>query len=399
MRIGDAMAQDTANSENESAALLQSARQLAPQVAAAAEQVEEQRRLPESLIEALSRARLFQMLVPASLGGVETDLATFARVIEVIAAADASTAWCVCQAAGSSLVVAHMDREAAQSIFGDPRSVVARGPGTGTVIAADGGYRLTGSWSFASGCHHATWLEGSGTLVDREGTPRRRADGAPEGRTLLFPASEALITDVWNVSGLRGTGSDSFSVTDLFIPDAHAVAWWEPRTEGGPLYAFSFNLVFACGFASVALGIARGALDALIELAAAKTPRGAAGALRENAVVQSQVAHAEATLRSARAFLYEAIGEAWALACSSGTIPMQERVLLRLAATHAIHASAEVVDIAYHAAGATAIFSANPFERRFRDVHAVTQQIQGSQIHFETAGRFLLGLVPDMSFL
>jgi alkylation response protein AidB-like acyl-CoA dehydrogenase len=379
--------------------LLQAAHELAPRIAVAADAIEQGRRLPDDVVDALAAARLFQMLVPASLGGVETDLATFMHVIEIIAAADASTAWCLSQTAGRTLVAAYMERATAKRIFGDPRCVVARGPGAGTVVAVDGGYRLTGAWSFASGCHHATWLEGSGVLVDDEGRPCLRADGKHEERTLLFPAPQAAITDVWDVSGLRGTGSDSFSVKDLFVPSSCAVAWWDGRTERGPLYAFSFNLVFATGFGSVALGVARGALDALIELARTKTPRSGSRVLRESAVLQSEVARAEATLRSARALLQEAIAAAWDAAVSDGEIPLKDRVLLRLAATHAIHAGAEVVDAAYHAAGSTAIFAGNGFERRFRDLHAVTQQIQGSPVHFESVGQFLLGLEPDMSFL
>lgn len=381
------------------AELLKAARELAPQAAAAAEQIERDRRLPESLVQAMADAGLFRMLVPVSLGGSETGLTTFARVIEEIAKADASTAWCLCQGAGTALIAVWMEREAAQTIFGSPRAIVARGPGTGTAVEVDGGYRLTGRWSFASGCHHATWLEGYATLIGRDGRPIPQDDGAPVGRTLLFPAPCAEIIDVWQVSGLRGTGSDSFAVTDLFVPEACAVSGRHRRGETGRLYAFPSTSVYSTGFASVAIGIARGALDAFVDLARKKTPSGLRHALRENGVVQSQVAHAEAGLRSARAFLQEAIGEAWNHAGPTGTIPLEDRVLIRLATTHAIHGAAQVVDTVYHAAGATAIFTSNPFERRFRDVHAVTQQIQGSQAHFETAGQFFLGLPPDMALL
>ncbi|MGI8552450.1 MAG: acyl-CoA dehydrogenase family protein [Dehalococcoidia bacterium] len=382
-----------------STALLEAAYELSAQAASAADQIEQERRLPERLVRAIAEAGLFRMLVPASLGGSETDLITFASVIEQIARGDASTAWCICQAAGSALVAAWMDRDAARCIFSDPRAVVARGVGSGTAVAVEGGYRLSGRWSFASGCHHATWLEGSGTLIDQAGRQHRREDGSPDGRSVLFPASCAQFEDVWHVSGLRGTGSDSYTVTDLFVPEANVIRWATRRTETGPLYAFPSSSVYATGFASVAMGIARGSLDAFVGLAQQKRPRGATRILRDSAVVHAQVARAEAGLRSARAFLHEAVRDAWEHATATGTLAIADRVLVRLAATHAIHAAAQVVDAMYHAAGATAIFSSNLFERRFRDVNAVTQQIQANQTHFETVGQFFLGLEPDMDYL
>jgi len=146
----------------------------------------------------------------------------------------------------------------------------------------------------------------------------------------------------------------------------------------------------------VALGIARGALDAFAELAGAKTRRGAEAPVREDPIVQSAVAHAEAGVRSGRAFLHEAVRDAWMDAGPVDAIPIKRRVVLRLAATHAIHGAAAAVDAVYQAAGATAIFTSYPFERRFRDVHAVTQQGQGHQSHFREAGQFFLGLEPEL---
>jgi alkylation response protein AidB-like acyl-CoA dehydrogenase len=241
-------------------------------------------------------------------------------------------------------------------------------------------------------------------VVGANGRPQVRTEGDPALRMFLFPATDAEILDVWHVNGLRGTGSDSYAVTDLFVPEERTVAMplREPR-ETGTLYRFvgggSFNGVFAVGFAGVALGLARGMLDAFLDLARNKSPRGLRGILREQAMVQGQVGQAEAILRSARAFWHETVAEVWEAVSCSGELTLEQRVHLRLATTHAIHESARAVDIIYHAAGSTAIFSSNPFDRRFRDVHAVAQHLQGRPEHYETTGQFFLGVEPDTEWM
>jgi alkylation response protein AidB-like acyl-CoA dehydrogenase len=383
-------------------ALLAAVQALAPRLAGWADQIEQERRLPPPLVDALIEAGLFRMLLPRSLNGGEVAPATFASVIEAVAKIDASTAWCLSQASGCSMAAAYLEPAVAWRIFGDRRAVLAWGPGADShAVAVPGGYRVTGRWSFASGCHHATWLGGSCQIVEPDGRRRTRPDGTPDSRTMLFPATAAEIIDIWQVSGLCGTGSDAFAVADLFVPAEHSIARDEAaeRREPGPLYLFMHNNLYAAGFASVALGIGRATLDAVVELAQAKTPRGFRGLLRDSAVIQSQVAECEARLRSARAFLHTTLHDVWAAVTASGQLTLEQRVLIRLAATAAIHQAARVVDTTFHAAGATAIFTSNPFERRFRDMHAVTQQVQGRQDHYETVGRFLLGLEPDQGFL
>jgi alkylation response protein AidB-like acyl-CoA dehydrogenase len=382
---------------------VQRARALAPEIEAAAERIERERRLPEALLASLHDAGLFRLLLPRALGGAEADPVTFVRVIEQVAQADASTAWCLCQASGCSMIAAYLEAPVARTIFGnDPRAVLAWGPGPDArAVAVDGGYRVTGTWSFASGCRHATWLGGYCPILEADGTPRQRADGAPEGRTMLFPAGSAALVDVWDVSGLRGTGSDVFTVSDLWVPREHSVARDDPaeRRYPGQLYCFPLGSLYASGFAGVALALGRSSLDAFIELARDKTPRGDRRTLSESAVVQSQVGRAEAQLRSARLLLLESLAEIWAAVGRTGTLTLDQRMLIRLAATYAIEQAKDVVDTAHRAAGATAIFASSAFDRRFRDIHAVTQQLQGRQSHFETVGQFLLGLDPDITFL
>jgi alkylation response protein AidB-like acyl-CoA dehydrogenase len=382
---------------------LERALALAPEIEGLGERIEEERRLPPALVARLHEAGLFRMLLPRALSGGEVDPVTFVSVIEEIAKADASTAWCLCQASGCSMTAAYLEPAVGAEIFGrDPLAVLAWGPGPDArAVAVDGGYRVTGTWSFASGCRHATWLGGECPIVDAGGVPRRRADGKIQSRTMLFPAGSVIMIDVWHVSGLKGTASDAFTVTDLFVPQRYSISRDDPaeRRHPGMLYCFPLGSLYASGFAGVALGIARRSLDALVALATEKTPRGFRQALRENAVIQSQVGRAEGQLRSAHMYLMGSLAEIWNAVGRSGVLTLEQRMQIRLAATYAIHEAKEVVDTVHHAAGATAIFTASDFDRRFRDMHAVTQQLQGRQAHFETVGQFLLGLQPDTTFL
>jgi alkylation response protein AidB-like acyl-CoA dehydrogenase len=381
---------------------LERARGLGPQIAASADEIERQRRLPGTLVSALHDAGLFRMLLPRSLGGAELDPPTFVQVTEAIARADASTAWVICQTSGCSMTAAYLQPDVAREIFGgEPAGVLAWGPPTASkAVAENGGYRLSGTFNFASGSRHATWLGGQAPIVEADGTPRLR-NGLPERRTLLFPAASATMKDVWHVIGLRGTGSDSFTVSDVFVPHEHSFARDNPaeRRYQAPLYCFPQGSLYASGFAGVAMGIARSLLEDFLALARDKTPRGYSRALCESGVTQSRVAQAQAQLGAARAYLLSSLQEIWSAVGRRGTLELDQRVTIRLAASHAIQQAREVADFAYHAAGGTAVFTTNAFERRFRDIHTVSQQLQGRDDHFETVGKFLLGLEPDTTFL
>ena len=378
---------------------LRRARELGPELDAAADEIERRRELPDAIVEALVERGLFRLLLPRNHGGAELRPAAYVSVIEEVAKHDASVAWCLGQACGCTMTSAHLDPAVAREIFGGKRGIVAWGPpGPAEARAVPGGYRLTGTWSFASGSHHATWLGAHVAILDQNGAPQLRPDGAPVMRTLLFPKASASFTDIWQVIGLCGTGSDSYTVADLFVPEKYTVSREnaaKPR-EPGLLYAFSSSNIYASGFAGVALGIARSALDAFVELARDKIPRGAKRTLRDNNVVQAQVSQSEARLCGARAFLLGSLDEIWREVSGSGRLAADHNTIIRLASTcWAIHQARDVVDMAYHAAGATAIFKSNPFERRFRDIHTVIQQYQGRQAHFETVGQALLGLEPE----
>ncbi|MFL6792854.1 MAG: acyl-CoA dehydrogenase family protein, partial [Bradyrhizobium sp.] len=284
-----------------------------------------------------------------------------------------------------------LDADAANEIFNVSPGILAWGAIAHEVRAVPGGYMANARWDFASGSRQASWLGAHVRVVEADGTPRRKPDGSPEIRTILFPAASATMYDVWDVIGLKGTGTDSYSVDNLFIPENFAALRDDPAAlrENGPLYRLSTNMVFGMGFAATALGVARATLDAAIELARGKTPQGLK-TMRENNSVQGLIGRTEASLRAARAYLYATAAEVWRDLVRGDALTEEHRVALRIASTWTIHQSASVVDTAYHMSGATAVFAANKFERRFRDMHAIAQQIQARDTHYEDAGKAIL---------
>ncbi|WP_181832660.1 acyl-CoA dehydrogenase family protein [Bosea caraganae] len=374
---------------------------LAPMAAAAAPESERLRRLAQPLVDALVEAGLFRLLMPASVGGEEVSPTTFLSVLEVMANADASTAWCLSQTSVCSTAAASLKLEVAREIFADPGAILASGFGGGQALLVSGGHLISGNWSFGSGSRHATWLAGSCTLCDAGGTPLRNANGQPMARMMLFPQGMATFSETWEVMGLKGTGSDSYAVSELFVPESHSFqfgALAQPHARS-PLYALPPDSLWAGGFGSASLGVAQGMLDALIALAQEKTVRGQKRPLSESPVVQALVAEADARLRAARMLLHGTFSEVWAAMQSSGTIDLAQRVSIRLAASHAIQEAKTVVEQCYHAAGTSAVFTSAPFERRFRDMHMISQHLHGRRAHFETVGQFMLGLSPDVVFL
>jgi alkylation response protein AidB-like acyl-CoA dehydrogenase len=371
--------------------LVERARTLQPLIAREADEIERTRRLTGPVVSALIENGLYRSLLPQSLGGAEAPLEMFMQMQEEIAKADASTAWCLGQCSVCAMTAAYLDRDAAEEIFNTPPGILAWGAIAHEVKAVPGGYLAHARWDFASGSRQASWLGAHVRIVEADGTPRKKKDGAPEIRTILFPITSATMYDVWDVIGLKGTGTDSYSVDNLFIPEKFSALRDDPTAlrEQGPLYRLTTNMVFSMGFAATSLGVARATLDAAADLARTKLPQGLS-AMRENNAVQGLIGRTEAGLRAARAYLYATAAEVWRDLERGDPVSEAHRVAIRIAATWTIHQSASVVDTAYHMAGATAVFAANPFERRFRDMHAIAQQIQARDTHYEDAGRAIL---------
>ena len=381
---------------------------LRPFVEATSNAVEDMRRLPPALLDKLHEARMFRLLLPRSSNGIETDPITFFHVIETIARGDASTAWCLSQAGGCAMSAAYLDLPVAHEIFGnDPRAVLAWGPGPRVkAIECEGGYRVTGVWAFASGGRHATWLGAHCPIWQADGSPRLNAKGKQVERTMLVRTEEVQWTDIWNVVGLRGTASDQFALNDHFVRADHSITRDVITREGeaecreaGALYRLPAMTCYEMGFAGVALGIARASLDTFVDVAKNKIPRGKISPIRDNAVVQTNLAQAEVGIRSARAYLLQSMADIWKRISAGARLSVDDRILIRMTSTNAIHKGREAVDFAYNAAGATAIFESHPLERRFRDIHTVTQQLQGRLSHFETVGAWMMGANADLTFV
>jgi alkylation response protein AidB-like acyl-CoA dehydrogenase len=354
-------------------------------VAERAEEAEVARRLPPDVVHELAAAGLFALAVPRSLGGPECHPRLIVDAVETISAGDGAAGWCVMIGSTSSVLAAYLPQAEAALIYGSPGVITggAFAP-SGRAVVVDGGHSVTGRWAWASGCQHCDWLVGGCRLA---------ADD-PDVTLCFFPADEVEIIDTWHTSGLRGTGSHDIAVEGVLVPTGRSVSLFsgEP-VEDGPLYRFPVFGLLALGIAAVALGIARGAVGDLRDLAAAKTATFQSRALRERPVVQSAFAQAEADLAAARALVATTIDRVWRRA-EGGVIADEERTALRLAATHATVAGARVVDRMYELGGGTSVRNENALQRRFRDVHAATQHVLVAPPTWEVAGRSLLGLAP-----
>lgn len=374
------------------------ARDLAPMIEQAADRTEAEGKVPKDIMDAMHDAEMFRMLLPRSMGGGEATPQELMQVLEIVAGADASTGWCLGQALGCSFAAAYTAPEVARDMFGPKDAVLAWGPpGKASALPVDDGYISNGEWRFGSGSRNATWLGGHSPVVDKDGNRLKNDNGSPKMRTMLFKKEDAEMIDVWQVLGLRGTGSDNYKTKDLFIPEAYTT--WrdsEPdRVEQGPLYRIPLLTCYGMAFSALSLGIARSMMNSFKELAVDKVGGGMSTVLRENAYIQAQVAEAEAKILSSRAFLVEMLDEYWDC-LSAGDDPSYDlRARLRLSITYAMNQAREAATYAYHAAGTNAIFEENPFERRFRDMYTVSQQGQGHKSNYEPVGQVLMGLPPS----
>jgi len=377
---------------------------LTPIIAEAASRTEATRRLDDAVLTGLHRDGMFRILAPRWLGGGEAAPSEFVEVVEVLARADASTAWCLCQMGVCAIAAVYLAPDVAREIFAEPHATIAWGTTRDAkAIVSEGGYRVSGTWEFGSGCHHATWLGGHCPIVGADGSALAGEDGRPADRTVLFPKSSAEIIDVWRVLGLRGTGSDQYSLEGLFVPEQHslpAISRWpdSERLKLAAPYRFSVNGLYAPGFAAVALGNARGMFDAFVDLAGRKTPMWRGKTLGHGANVQAVVAESDVRLHAARAYLVDTLRRHEADAMTQGGLSIDQRMSLRATSTFAIRDATSVTEALFALAGATAIFDGGEIERRFRDAHAISQHHQGRLAHLETVGKHLMGVESDLRF-
>lgn len=378
------------------APIIEAAKRLAPAVRAARDEAEHMRQTPPALAAAITAAGIYQMYLPRSMGGPETPPLTAFRVVEELSKVDGSVGWCAMIATALSLNAGRLPAEVGRELAGTPADY--RGAGSarvgGGAWEVEGGYRVKGRWNFASGIQNANWLYC--TCVEMDGdTPRKAASGTPILRALWLPREQVTIVDTWSVMGMRGTGSQDFTVENVFVPAWRSVLSDGAPAETGPLYnRRAWYVTLWTPSAANALGIARGAIDSLTELAATEASTLSTALLRDRPMVQARIGEAEALVNAARAYVFDAVGRLWDTLCAGDTPSDQQIAQARLALVHAMHESVRAVDKVFHAAGTNAIYTRHPLERAFRDVHVAVQHGAGLPGYFESAGKVLFGLRP-----
>jgi len=387
------MAEPSARTVESSDALGRAAEELSALAREGAPSTERERRLPEELVGGLRASGLFRAGAPSGVGGAEAPPAVMLRCAEEVARGDGSAGWCVSIAATSSLLGGWLSGEGLAEVFGNRQNVAAGvwAP-RGAARRVDGGYRVSGRWGFCSGIMHSDYLFGGCMVQDG-------SDGSPTPRVLGMAVSELEVVDSWHTSGLRGTGSHDAVADDVFVPEHRSLWLLDPPTSPTPLYRFPIFSFFALSISAAALGIARGAIDDLKELAVDKVGLGSSRTLGQRPATWAAVAAAEASLRAARAFYYQAIDEAWAAARSTQPVSVELRVGLRLAATHAVRTAADVARSMYDLGGGSVIYETSPLQRRFRDAHSATAHFQVSPATWELTGRLLLEQPTDATLL
>jgi alkylation response protein AidB-like acyl-CoA dehydrogenase len=382
--------------------ILHKAIAIAAKISAASEEIERGRRLPQHIIDALKDAGIFGMAMPRSWGGPELDPLTQFRVLEALAIADGSVGWCAMINCDGGYVTAFLDQDVGRTMYPDIQAgTAAAATITGQATPVPGGYRVSGRFPFASGCQHCEWVW-LGCAVVENGSPRLDHNRVPETRQCLVRLSQCEILDTWYTTGLRGTGSNDLRVDDAFVEAAHTFSFQDTGLikRPGPLYAFPF--MFTAKVSAPALGIARRTIDTLIDVVSKKQARRytigerleAPKMMRDDVFVQEAVGRADVMLSSARAYLFEVIGDMWTTLVE-GREPTPTQVARFMAApTHVIGTCVDVVQLACKAAGGTAVYQKGPFDRGLRDILTMNQHVVGTLRTYEMAGRLLLGLEP-----
>jgi indole-3-acetate monooxygenase len=375
--------------------LMEAARALRPRILAERERIEAARRLPEDLTQELARAGFFRIYLPAAYGGLDLTPMAATEVFEELARADASVAWCVWNG-NTYWTTVRWPKEVAQAIFADPDTILANSTRpSGRAVVVEGGYRVSGRWSLVSGCQFSAWFILM-CIVHEDGKPRLLPAGGPEFRFMLCPAADCNIVDTWTVAGLRGTGSHDVVVQDRFVPAPYASFHTDPLVLTDPRYKLPHSSRINPGLGAMALGIARSAIEALIELAGGKRHERTSQPLAEDRGAQTRLSQAEALVRSARLFLFDTVERVWHDVLAGREATVEARAQGRLASWHAVTSACQAVDLVYLTGGATSLYATCPIERAFRDVHAITQHIGVQPRNLETTGRVLFGLEPDV---
>jgi indole-3-acetate monooxygenase len=382
---------------------LAAVRELDPKIRAAANEIEQGRRVPLHIVHGMQRAGVFRMSMPRAWGGSELDPLSQLEVIEALSMADASVGWCAMIGTDGGYTTAFIDQGVAREMYPDVDMVtsITFAP-PGKAVKTRDGFMVNGRWPFASGCQHATWFVGHFAVFDGD-SPRLDRNGLPETRFGFLPAAECEIIDTWRTNGLRGSGSHDWAVNNRFIPEARTFNLAAPtRYRKGPLYQLP-NLFFY-KFSGVCLGIARGAIEDFVALAqnkamTFKSPSAGKATLRDEACAQQTVAQAEAMVSSARAFVFETVDDMWSTLVTDQLPSHKQRARARLAMVHASTACTKAVELLYKANGGSSVYTGNALDRRLRDIQTVNQHTVVSLKTWEVMGRVLLDLEHNFGLL
>jgi indole-3-acetate monooxygenase len=378
---------------------LAAAQALAPQIRAAASAIEQGRRLTPAIVQAMKEAGIFRMAHPKAWGRPELSLPDQVRVIEELSRADGSVGWCAMINIDGGYLGAFIDQDEARAMYRNLDSPTGASLiFTGRAVKVDGGYRVTGRWPFVSGCQHCEWVALTCALVDSDGNQVPDERGRQQLLMVFLPINAGEILDTWHTTGLRGSGSNDFAASGVFVP-AERTSDFPPRQirRPGPLYAFP--MLFGYKLPGITLGIARSAIDAFVEAARAKFVTsgmltGRKTLLCDEPHVQSAVGHAEALLGGARSYIYERLDDIWNTLAAGNRLTIQQRAHYRLAVARGHEDCLSAVELLYKAYGGAAVYTSGPLDRVLRDLHTINQHTMNSPKIFETAGRVLMGLEP-----
>ena len=371
---------------------------LTGQIRAECADTDTSRAVPAGVIGALREAGVFRLLAPSEIGGQEVDPLTFLEVVEAASYADGSVGWCTMIGGCYATFGGMLPPEGAREIYGDPGTISAGAfRPDGVAVEVEGGYRLSGRWALGSGSSHATWFVGGGVIL-RDGQPVIGPMGFPLVREFFFPASDTEVIDTWDATGLRGTASHDYAVSDIFVPASRTLWFQEPPASDRPLYRMPPVAMFATFIGAVPLGIARHAVDEFVELAKSKVPSLAKSVLADKAVAQDRLGRAHGLVTGGRAYLTATLDDLWQRVQAGHTPTMADRAPLWLAATHAAKGALAAIELLYTAAGADSVYARSPLDRCLRDARTAVQHICTQEANFELAGRLLLGgeVVPSV---
>jgi alkylation response protein AidB-like acyl-CoA dehydrogenase len=367
------------------------------------QEIDREQRLPKALVEQLHAAGFYNLIIPRELGGLQVDPLTYVRIVELLAEGAGSVGWNVANNSILQLVTLGLPDEGVRELYAHGPDAVVAGTavmGGGRAVAVDGGYRVTGRWPFGSGCQESAWMLGSFQIFDG-GQPRPSPDGTSVYWRGVFQRSEAQIVEgSWDVAGMRATGSFDWTVEDVFLPEqrtmVHAGVPLDNQWARWPGIGYALPAQAWVGphHSAVITGIARAGIEALIELAGAKTPRGRTERLCDSPQVQDAVGRADAILNGGRAYRSAAITEIWNAVAAGQESTLEQRARCRLAAVHATDCAREAMDLMYRQGGSTSYRRESRLAECWRDLHVVGQAAVLAPEWYPIGGRVLLKMDP-----